>query len=261
MCAFKLSNHSIVAVHGINGEPFTTWTDAGGSGNLWLRDFLPKAIPSSRIFTFGYTADFFSRSDMNILDCARSLLAGLDSQRTDGDELRPLVFIGHSLGGLVIKAALLEAKEKENPTWDAVRHGGVMFMGVPHDGAKLASFASSVSMIANIYSSTNTKMLKQLKSDSRDLWELSRRFGNIQKYLRLVSVLEAERTVSGSGRGSIKVVHDDSARLNLGEDEYKIDGSDHSTVCKFGDANNPEYIKVQNSLKKLTQPTQPVSRT
>ncbi|CAN9235268.1 unnamed protein product [Alternaria alternata] len=245
----------IVAVHGLNGEPFKTWSDGD---HFWLQDFLPKAIPSSRIFTFGYTADVFSRNDMDILDCARSLLAGLDSHRTDGVELRPLVFIGHSLGGIVIKAALLEAKERGNPAWNAVLEGGIMFMAVPHGGADLAYFASSVGKIANLYSPTNTKMLNQLKSDSRDLWDLSRRFGNIQKNLRLASVLEAGRTPLSEGRrGSTKVVEDESARLNLGEDEYKIDGSDHRTVCKFSDASHPEYIKVQNSLKRLAQPTQP----
>lgn len=188
---------------------------------------------------------------MNILDCARNLLAGLSSQRT-GVDSRPLIFIGHSLGGLVIKKALLEAKEREDPIWNATREGGIMFMGVPHAGSGLTGFAQTLANIANLYTPTNTSMLKQLAVDSPELLDLSRRFGNIQKYLQLVSVLEAERTpMPKLGRGSAKVVEDNSARLNLGEEEYKIDGSDHSTICKFDDAKNPEYLKVESSLKKL----------
>ncbi|KAI4688369.1 hypothetical protein J4E81_007965 [Alternaria sp. BMP 2799] len=242
----------IVAVHGLNGKPFETWT---ANSRLWLRDFLPEAIPSARIFTFGYTADVFSRNDMDILDCANALLAGLETSRTEGDELRPLILIGHSLGGLVIKMALLEAKERSNPTWDAVRNGGVMFMAVPHGGAAAANLAANLANIANLYAPTNTTMLRQLNLKSPGLYDLSRRFGTLQKELRLVSVLEAGRTpIPKSMRGSIQVVEDTEARLNLGESEYKIDGSDHRTVCKFDDARHPQYLLVENSLKQLAKP-------
>ena len=42
-------DYSIIAIHGLNGNLCTTWTDGD---RLWLRDFLPTAIPEARIFTF-----------------------------------------------------------------------------------------------------------------------------------------------------------------------------------------------------------------
>lgn len=67
------------------GDPFDTWTfhDNNNQPRLWLRDFLPKTIPSARILTFGYDADLFTRSVLNIQGCAENLLAGLQSVRHD----------------------------------------------------------------------------------------------------------------------------------------------------------------------------------
>jgi hypothetical protein len=51
---------SIVAVHGLKGNAFKTWTVKGATPNkdvLWLRDLLPKDIPTARILTYGYDSD------------------------------------------------------------------------------------------------------------------------------------------------------------------------------------------------------------
>ena len=65
---------SIVAVHGLNGSARKTWTDKD-SGNFWLEDFLPGAIPNVRIMTFGYDSGLaFSRSASGVENYARDLL-------------------------------------------------------------------------------------------------------------------------------------------------------------------------------------------
>lgn len=50
--------HSIVAVHGLNGDAYRTWTykatKKGEKDVLWLRDLLPLEIQDARIFTYGY---------------------------------------------------------------------------------------------------------------------------------------------------------------------------------------------------------------
>lgn len=48
---------SLVAIHGLNGDPFDTWTHKD-TGVMWLRDLLPEALPNIRIATFGYNARF-----------------------------------------------------------------------------------------------------------------------------------------------------------------------------------------------------------
>src|SRR5271154_6866626 len=41
----------IVAVHGITGDAYDTWTHK--NGKLWLRDFVPEDFPGARVFSFG----------------------------------------------------------------------------------------------------------------------------------------------------------------------------------------------------------------
>jgi hypothetical protein len=71
----------IVAIHGITGDAFETWTDKKSKTN-WLRDLLPKSFPGVRVFSFGYPADvFFSRETGRIADFARDLLEKLKRER------------------------------------------------------------------------------------------------------------------------------------------------------------------------------------
>ena len=75
----------IVAVHGITGDAFNTWTDP--NGNLWLRDLLPNDLPGIRVFSFGYPAEVvcsLSTGDFDVY--SRSLLEALKGQRR-GDEV------------------------------------------------------------------------------------------------------------------------------------------------------------------------------
>lgn len=96
----------IVAIHGLNGHREGTWTD-GSSGVNWLAhaDCLHNDIPDARVLTFGYnSASYFSRSDANIQDFASELLAAIkSSRRSSVEKQRPIIFICHSLGGLVFK--------------------------------------------------------------------------------------------------------------------------------------------------------------
>ena len=72
----------IVALHGITGDAYNTWTHE--NGKFWLRDFVPEDLPGARVFSFGYDAKVFcSRSKGNIESFARSLLEGLTRERME----------------------------------------------------------------------------------------------------------------------------------------------------------------------------------
>ena len=77
--------HSIVAVHGLNGDPFRTWTTE--SETLWLNDpaLLPSNLKNSRILTYGYnamvTAVLGKTSSDRILQHAQTLVAELVADR------------------------------------------------------------------------------------------------------------------------------------------------------------------------------------
>lgn len=94
---------SIIAVTGLAGHAFGSWRSRK-SGKMWLRDIIPTDIPTARILTYGYDTKLVgSNSDACILDYAKQFLATVTDARCR-DPYRPIIFIGHSLGGLVIKA-------------------------------------------------------------------------------------------------------------------------------------------------------------
>ena len=104
-----LTLSSIVAVHGLGGDKYDTWED---DGKIWLRDFLPAKVPNARIMTYGYNSIVaFSKSVAEIEDFAVDLLGRLnDERRTAQEKARPVIFICHSLGGVVVKSVSVIAE-------------------------------------------------------------------------------------------------------------------------------------------------------
>lgn len=77
-------NVDIVAVHGLGGDAYRTWTH--DNGKIWLRDFLPTDIPEARVFTYGYNSTLlFSRETGRLREYARALLEVIRSERKLAD--------------------------------------------------------------------------------------------------------------------------------------------------------------------------------
>ncbi len=171
----------IVAVHGLQGDAFKTWEDRHGT--LWLRDLLPEDIPSARIMTFGYDSTVaFSNSVARIEDKALDLLNRLGGQRDENTDRRPVVFICHSLGGIVVKKALILAHERSSdPTFKdiLINTKAIAFLGVPHEGsdsAWWANVAANALKAATIGLTTNNALIADLRKDSSALSTISKQF-------------------------------------------------------------------------------------
>lgn len=96
----------IIAIHGLNGHYLNTWTTSkAGVECNWLKNLLPKQIPNARIMSFGYNSSVqFSKSTAGIGSFAEELLEAIMSWRgTVIEKARPIIFICHSLGGIVFK--------------------------------------------------------------------------------------------------------------------------------------------------------------
>lgn len=73
---------SLVAIHGLAGDPFATWTHVNGQP-MWLRDLLPQVLPNVRIMTYGYNASLRNfTANQNVRSIAANLLAELVDIRT-----------------------------------------------------------------------------------------------------------------------------------------------------------------------------------
>jgi E3 ubiquitin-protein ligase DOA10 len=72
---------SIIAVTGLAGHAFGSWKSREGQ-QMWLRDFLPNALKTARIWTYGYDTKLpGSQSSASILELAKKLLESVKTIR------------------------------------------------------------------------------------------------------------------------------------------------------------------------------------
>ncbi|KAG4256549.1 hypothetical protein FPRO03_14013 [Fusarium proliferatum] len=210
----------ICFVHGLSGNRDSTWT-AKGQSTPWPEAFLPLKLTSARILTYGYDAYIVRKSvasTYGLIDHAKNLLNDLSTDRAWSNvSSRPLVFVAHSLGGLVCKEAVLLSRN--NPEshlrgiFDCTK--GIVFLGTPHRGSWMADWARIPASALGIVKSTNKSLLKILETDDKYLQSVQDRFWSMvreqQKAGRDLEVTCFFEELPLSGIG--KVVSKDSATL------------------------------------------------
>jgi hypothetical protein len=154
-----LTVSSIIAVHGLNprskngiDHAWDTWSKPSGpQGRLWLRDDLPEFVPESRIFLYEYNSTVvYGKDQATFIQKATEFLEAIRMER-DGVENRPLLLLGHSLGGLLIKQALINAHN--NPKYIYIKNAtkGLAFFATPHGGGnetlvKIGALAADIAI-------------------------------------------------------------------------------------------------------------------
>ena len=161
-----------MAIHGLGGGSSSTWKAA--NGNMWLRDMLPSSVPGARIMTFGYDTEPSGSRNVyrnSISSPANNLISALAILRGETESTRrPVIFVGHSYGGLVIKSALLRSisAEDDEENIKAIKSMtlGIIFLGTPHQGSRRDSLAKILQKVAYLNRTTlNASDLHRLEMD------------------------------------------------------------------------------------------------
>ncbi|TVY32678.1 hypothetical protein LOCC1_G008328 [Lachnellula occidentalis] len=143
----------IIAIHGFSPletpkHAEDTWT-AASSQKMWLRDFLPHKVPKSRIFLSGYwTNSAFLSGTAHIDDHAEDLFSRLMHKRKHCPD-RPIIFICHSLGALIVKRGLFICNGNHKfllPIYKATY--GLVLFATPHRDNKQSGTGDIVASIA-----------------------------------------------------------------------------------------------------------------
>ncbi|XP_020591280.1 uncharacterized protein LOC110032106 [Phalaenopsis equestris] len=259
----------VVFVHGLRGGPFKSWRmaddkvsttskaglvehidrEAGKEGTFWPGEWLSADFPQARLFTLRYktkltqwTGASLPLQEVSTMLLDRLLAAGI------GD--RPIVFVTHSMGGLVVKQMLYQAKlNKLNKFLDNTV--GIIFYSCPHFGSKLADMPWRMGLILRPAPS-----IGELRSGSPRLVELNDFIRNLHNkgYLEVLSFTETQVTPIVEGYGGwafrLEIVPMESAYPGFGE-LVVLDGTDHINSCKPVNRTDPSYAETLEFLKKL----------
>ncbi|KAK0665944.1 hypothetical protein QBC41DRAFT_399337, partial [Cercophora samala] len=250
----------LIFVAGLGGHYLETWQAVDNT--IWPRDLLHLkryGVDDVRVWSFHYNTTLRgSSAAAKIDDHARELLGRImiklvgnwiwapESDGSDGNmalQLKPIIFIGHSLGGMLIKRAMLIANTEENYKilWDATR--GAMFFAVPHHGLDRQDWRHYLKTVLNINSpipglKPRSTMEAQAIMNSETLFRITDEFRRLQEYLFFVNYIEGnlmpglEAPLVDEGRGWM----DAPRKL-----QFKLEGH-HLGICKFEKKNHHAQI-------------------
>lgn len=201
----------IILIHGLNGSPETTWTS--NNNVFWPTDLLPTALKGAHanILVYGYNADVYSgRHDRSastnfIHQHAQTLITSLTLfRRSEGTSRNPIIWICHSLGGILVKRALLYSNDVRAAHHEGFRSiyistYGIVFLGTPHAGADAASWGLMLQAMADAvvprrFFESESVLLRTLKRDNETLENISLHFLDIHHRFRIHMAHENHKT-------------------------------------------------------------------
>ena len=219
---------------------------------FWPRDLLPRAFPQARVVTWGYDVQIegllAATSQASIYHHAENLLSDLVMLRKlDAAKSKPLIFIAHSLGGIVVKDALSlsgHASTVINAVLPATI--GVMFLGTPHHGSGAASLGRKAFEVSKLFfKKPNLQVLRGLETNSETLERISRSFGQIFSTERIkVHSFREELPiygvmVVGSASSTIGYVHETRGSLH----------ANHRNMARFSSMEDINFQRVVSVLQ------------
>nr|XP_014351235.1 PREDICTED: protein SERAC1 [Latimeria chalumnae] len=222
----------VLFVHGLLGAAFKTWRqqDGGDSSNqkssqvdedyteCWPKTWLAADCPNLRILSVEYDSHLSDwrtkcpteNESKSMAYRSRELLNKL---KTAGVGERPVVWVAHSMGGVLVKKMLLTASTDPEMQMILRNTQGILFYSVPHHGSHLAEYSLNVRYL--LFPSVE---VKELSKDSPALKELNDAFLSLAKHsgFKILSFAETLPTNVGTML-NLHVVPMESADLGIGE--------------------------------------------
>lgn len=158
----------------------------------------------------------------------------------------PIILIGHSMGGLVVKKAYISAREHRTDPTFAERIRCVFFLATPHRGSDYAAMLNNILKISGFLSSR--KYLADLTTGSTSIELINEDFRKYADDLHIFSFFETLRMSLGVTSGLI--VEKESAVLgsDFRTETVQYINANHRDVCKFEGVDDPNYHTVRDSL-------------
>jgi nucleoside phosphorylase/tetratricopeptide (TPR) repeat protein len=229
----------VVFIHGLGGDAFGTWRHGEGDDTSWPH-WLAEAFPDVGVWSLGHAADPSkplgllaklvgkggrdAGQGMSLPDRAVQVLDGMRLDKRFRGE-RPIVFVCHSLGGLLAKQILRQAHDNAgnaDPESMSRRTAAVLFLATPHHGADLATLIDNFAAIFG-----PTASLTTLKAHDSHLRNLYNWYRNHAPKLGIAT----ETYFEGRDRLGFRIVDETSSQPGVGPDAVMLD-EDHLSIAK-----------------------------
>ncbi|KAK4171463.1 ankyrin repeat-containing domain protein [Triangularia setosa] len=272
----------IVAVPGLGANPAKSFGSEKNPAFNWLSDRMDgirAEIPTARVLLHYYDSEWYGNhaQEQDLHNASSKLLEYLVVARKDNNT-RPLVFLGHSMGGLVVARALTIAHQAYH-NLDYMRlvecFAGAIFFGTPFKGS---SAQANALMLAHLFEKLDkavpSQMLEILKPGNDALVDVRRDFTNIilkEPKAKVTCFYEEVKTNYAreavppqlkaffSKKSGEIVVTKDSASLDVAN--VLSLHRDHRQLNRFDNAKDNEYLMVRNQLKEIAKSAQFIVNT
>ncbi|KAK3349957.1 hypothetical protein B0T25DRAFT_611009 [Lasiosphaeria hispida] len=212
------------------------------AGHMWVRQGIRQKASTARVLLYRHRA---LSEGTNLEGLARDLLDQVQQHRQGTRPSRPLFFVAHSIGGLVVKRALLLATQMHEYREIKWNCHGVVFFATPHRGSSYMSMKNlkdSIQQLLRLQRPLPKSLTDEVRVGNPSLLSLQDQFIDIASELRVWTFYETiDSPLSGSSAGlstevqfGAPLVSIKSALLDLRhEDVFSVD-SDHAHLASFG---------------------------
>ncbi|UEG53558.1 putative lipase [Mucilaginibacter daejeonensis] len=243
----KNRKNLIIFIHGLTGDKMT-WVNQSGQSFSDLLGGNREIKKKFDIADFIYYSKLLTSTSLKVVNSIVSKIFSGSSKKVklnlDVDDIsdlllteikvkcagyKSIVFIGHSLGGLIAKATILKAVGDKNIPPIKI----FLSLAVPHDGANLASVA---------YALNKSAQLENLKPLSENVKALN------NKWIQ-TPVEQLPKTIYFQGKYDMVVPNTSSIGYELSAQDVMHLDDDHTSISKPTSVKATLYLAVVKILK------------
>ncbi|HJN45443.1 MAG: hypothetical protein QGI10_00415 [Vicinamibacterales bacterium] len=242
----------VVFVHGLGGHPVKTWW-RGSSATFWPRWVWEDLNRDHHVnvYSLAYPASPSHWVGSGSMALGRRAGGVLELFRTQACQ-RPIFFICHSLGGLLVKQMLRLSAEGKDGGAMVDRTAAVVFVATPHLGAGVAKSLGHIENVLRLTESTKELRANSPLLDGLAQWYSAYAPGHeISTYaIRENDKIRLKKHWWQLSAPLVMVVEPGTANPNvLGAPVIDADG-DHFEVCKPVSRNARIHKDVRNFLEE-----------
>ncbi|KAL3959232.1 hypothetical protein ACCO45_007394 [Purpureocillium lilacinum] len=225
-------------------------------GPSWVRQGIRREASRARILLYEHpSVDAEGTTLGSLADCLLRELAALRAREDQGEgegrgqAQRPLVFVGHSLGGLVVKMALCKASRDARYEGIARECYGVAFFGTPHQGSSyfaMPSLATSIQALLQLSAPLPASITDDLRVGNSLLLHVDEDFKSVSSDVQVWTFYETIDSRLSGGNSNVSKDKDGdvyftapltsikSAILGMRQESIFPLQSDHANIASFG---------------------------